>query len=319
MDYGYTITRAWKIIWKHKVLWIFGILAGCSANSNNGGSSNTNFSRDLTEMPPEMISLGDKALAFLEQPSVITVLILFALLIIMLTIFLGTIGRIALINGTYKAEAGAEKLTFGELFKDGTSRFWRFFGMNFLVSIPFIIVIGGLIGAAIFTTITADSAANAQDFLIAFIPTLCVLFCCLFFLALIIGTILQQAQNALILEDRGISASLIRGWEVFKNNLGHIFLIAVILFITSVVASLLISLPFLLIVIPTMLSFVLDEAKSMQPLIIMGVGVLAYIPIALLANGILTAYLQAVWTLTYLQLTDQTPEIPKEDRIIEYA
>jgi hypothetical protein len=319
MDYGYVLTRAWQIIWKHKVLWVFGILAGCSAKGNNGGSSNSNFSQDAGEMPPKVIEYGDKVLAFLEEPFVIFGLVALLLLIIALTIFLSTIGRIGLISGTYKAEAGIGKLRFGELFKDGTSRFWRFFGMSLLVSLPFIIVVFGLIGMGIFAALSTGDTASASDFLAGFITVICVLFCCLFFFALLIGVIVQQAQNAMVLEKHGISTSLMRGWDVFKNNLGHLFLIAVILFIFSAVIGVLIAIPFLIVIIPAMISFVLDGAESMRPLLLMGLCIVVYFPVALTANGMLTAYTQAVWTLSYLQLTEQTPEIPKEDKIIEYA
>ena len=37
MEIGEVLSRAWQIIWKHKVLWIFGILASCS--SSNFGSN----------------------------------------------------------------------------------------------------------------------------------------------------------------------------------------------------------------------------------------------------------------------------------------
>ena len=33
MDIGSVLTRAWNITWKYKVLWLLGILAGCSAST----------------------------------------------------------------------------------------------------------------------------------------------------------------------------------------------------------------------------------------------------------------------------------------------
>lgn len=316
MDYGYALTRAWQITWKYKVLWIFGILAGCSSNSNSG---NADFSWDYNETPPEFVEFGDKALSFLSQPAVIIALILFIILLILLSIFLNTIGRIGLISGTYKAEMGAEKLGFGELFKDGTSRFWSFFGMNFFVNLPFIIIIIGILGAGVFAAISAENMSGAEDFLIGFIPTICVLFCCLFFLALFLGILVQQAQNAMIIEERGILASLMRGWEVFKSNLGHVLLMAVILFIISIVVGVIIALPILIILIPAAISFFVDGARSMQPLILMGLCMVAYFPVLLVLSGILTTYTQAVWTLIYLQLTNQTLENQEEDIIANYA
>jgi len=39
-NFGEVLTRAWQIIWKHKVLWIFGFLAGCG---QSGSSVRGNF------------------------------------------------------------------------------------------------------------------------------------------------------------------------------------------------------------------------------------------------------------------------------------
>jgi hypothetical protein len=30
MDFGEVFSKAWKIIWKYKILWLFGIFASCS-------------------------------------------------------------------------------------------------------------------------------------------------------------------------------------------------------------------------------------------------------------------------------------------------
>jgi len=315
VDYGYVLTRAWKITWKYKILWLFGILTGCGSSSSNG-SSNINSSQDANEMPSEVIEMGDKALRFLSQPAVIIGFILIVLLIIIIATFFTTIGRVGLISGTHKAETGVEKLGFGELFKDGTSRFWRFFGLNFLVSLPFMIVIFGLLGAGIFFALSAE---NAEIFLAGFIPTICIIFCCLLLFSLVVRMILQQAQNAMIIEDLGISASLIQGWEVFKKGLGHILLIAIILFTIGIMVGVAITLPVLAVVIPALFTFIMDGAKSAQPLIIGGLCLVAYFPVALIARGALNTYLQAVWTLTYLQLSEETPKIIKEDTIAEYA
>ena len=35
-NFGETLTRSWQIVWKHKVLWIFGILASCSRGGGGG-------------------------------------------------------------------------------------------------------------------------------------------------------------------------------------------------------------------------------------------------------------------------------------------
>lgn len=322
MNYGDVLTRAWQITWKYKVLWIFGILAGCGSDGGsggNGGSSNARVSQDAGSLPPQMERFFDRALTFFERPEVIIGLVVFFLIFIVLAIFLSNVGRIALISGAHQAEEGAETLSFGTLFKEGKTRFWRFFGMNLLISLPFIIAILAIMGIGIFLAFAADSGTNIETAFLAFLPLFCTLLCIIFFFAIVIGIILQQAQNAMVIEELGITDSIRRGWEVLKNNIGHIILMAIILFFISAVAGVVISLPVLVIVIPAMFSFILGQAESMQPLILMGVCLAAYFPIALIANGILTTYAQASWTLTYLQLTQESPETPKDDKIIEYA
>ena len=59
-DFGDVLSRAWQIIWKHKVLWIFGILAGCSRGSSgfrgsSGGGGGDNGGTG--QLPPEAMRI----------------------------------------------------------------------------------------------------------------------------------------------------------------------------------------------------------------------------------------------------------------------
>ena len=44
MDYGKILSRAAKIVSKHKILWLFGVLASCASGGGGGQSSSFNFS-----------------------------------------------------------------------------------------------------------------------------------------------------------------------------------------------------------------------------------------------------------------------------------
>ena len=43
MDFGEVLSSAWKIIWKHKVLWIFGILVSCGSANGSTNILSNNF------------------------------------------------------------------------------------------------------------------------------------------------------------------------------------------------------------------------------------------------------------------------------------
>src|SRR3990172_5918369 len=147
-DFGYVLTRAWRIIWKNKVLWIFGIFAGCSrggggGGGGGGGSGGEGYSNGPSfGQPGEVERFFEQAGQWIEQnPWIIAAIVAAVLLLIVLSIFLGTIGRIALIKGTYLAETGTESLSFGTLFQESLPYFWRVFGLSFLIGLALFLVI----------------------------------------------------------------------------------------------------------------------------------------------------------------------------------
>ncbi len=143
MDFGYVLNRAWKIVWKYKVLWIFGILASCGQAIGSGGSnSGYRFSSQDTNVTPQIEQFFNQL-----DPTIIALLIaigiIVALALTVIAILLGTVGRVGLIRGTVKAEQGAERLTFGELWREGLTYFWRVFGLNLMIGILILLAAGG--------------------------------------------------------------------------------------------------------------------------------------------------------------------------------
>ncbi len=93
------------------------------------------------------------------DPAIIALLIglgiFFILALIVIFVLLGTIGRVGLIRGAMKAEQGAQRLTFGELWRDGLKYFWRVFGLNLLVGVViFIAVLALFVPGVILTGLT---------------------------------------------------------------------------------------------------------------------------------------------------------------------
>ena len=73
--------------------------------------------------------------------------------------------------------------------------------------------------------------------------------------------------------------------------------------------GILVALPVFIILVPAFIAFMAGgNNPSFTPLVIAGLCIVAYIPVSLVANGILTAYLESVWTLTYLRLTKLKPD-----------
>jgi len=301
-NFGEVLTRAWQITWKYKVLWIFGILAGCTnggGGGGGGGGGNSGYSTGPSnfDVPPELqrfiYQIENFADWAVDNWWIFIVIGLAVLLLVLVSIFLGTIGRIGLIKGSYQAEMGAESLAFGELFSASMPYFWRVFGLSFLL---------GLVLFFIFVPLVFISVLSVIG-IACLIPIICLLIP----VSIAVGIIIEQANRAIVLEDSSMFGGLKRGWEISKSNIGPLIVMALILFGITLVLGIIIALPIFIIVFPTIFAFAMGEGQSFTPLYIALAGICLYAPISWVLNGILTTFTQSAWTLTYLRLK-QKPE-----------
>jgi Mg2+/Co2+ transporter CorB len=103
--------------------------------------------------------------------------------------------------------------------------------------------------------------------------------------------------------------ALNRGFEVVKANWQNMLVMAIILIFGIGIISVIIALPLILVVFAAIMPMAISGAQELQTsVIIMLVCMCAYLPILLVANGILTAYTQTAWTLTFMRLTGRKPE-----------
>lgn len=301
MDYSEVLTRAWQIIWKHKVLWIFGILAGCSRGSGYPGNGNfaregdtsAQFQQWFESIPQEtwiLIGVGIAALV---------------LVLVIVAIFLGTIGKIGLIRGVQRADKDLEaRLSFGELFKGSLPYFWRVFLLNLLVGIviflaAMVLVVGLILG----------SIATLGLLLLCSIPFICLIIP----IAAAISVIIDQATIAIVVENLGILDGLRRGWEVVRDNLGPMVVMWLILNLAiAMVGGLIIALPMIMVVGPIVIALFSGGEQALQTgLIVSGICFLGYLPFLVVLSGILNSYIRSGWTLTFLRLTTPSSSTPE--------
>ena len=305
-NFGEVLTRAWQIIWKHKVLWVFGILASCGQGGGGNGGSNTNFDTPSSNLPPQT----QQWISTIEQNIQTYVIIAFALacVIWIVVLFLNTVGKIGLIRGTSEADGGAESLIFGQLFSESMPYFWRVLGLTVILALPVFIIAVGLAVFAVFAVVGVSEVGGRALALFGMLPVLIGCACLLVPVMFVAGMIFRQAERAVVLEDMAVMPSLSRGWEIFRGNLGPIIIMAIILAILGFIAGLVIAIPIFLVVFPTVFAFAFSQGESFTPLIFMGICLCIYIPVALVAQGIVTSYTESAWTLTYMRITQ-----PKQD------
>lgn len=310
-NFGEVLTRAWQIVWKHKVLWIFGILASCGrggGGGNGGGNSGGGDNGFSPNLPPQLTQWTQWIENNLTQ--FIAILVAILCIIWIVVAFLSTIGKIGLIRGTAQADGGAESLVFGELFSGSMPYFWRMFGLSLILGLPVFII--AMVIAVVVVGGIAASGGNETAIvgILGMTPIMIGCLCLLVPVMFVLGMIFRQAENAIVLEEMNVLPAITRGWEVFKANLGPIILLAIILGVIGFVASFVIAIPIFLIVFPAMLTFALGQGQNLTPLYMMGACLCLFIPVAWLLQGIITAYAEAAWTLTYMRLTKPQDNAP---------
>ncbi|MBG0787988.1 MAG: hypothetical protein H0S79_23120 [Anaerolineaceae bacterium] len=312
MRFGEILSKAWKTIWKHKILWLFGILAGCSASGSGGGSSNVNYSTSSNgyqEMPsflgPEAQHSADqffRSLADIQAGVWVLIGVSIFILILalsFLSLMAGTLGTTGVIKGTSMADQAAEddkSLSFGAIFRGLKPHFWKVLLMTLIVNV------GGLILG-----------------LILVIPIL-ILTVCTFFLAGIlmipigwfISTLVQFTTIAIVEENLGIIAAVKRAWGLMIKNLGNVAIMFLILGVGGGLVGIFLAVPIFLSLIPMFVNIASSGIEAMGT----GLGVTAIllaiaIPVVIFLGGVLKAYVLSAWTLTYREIAAATPLDPE--------
>jgi hypothetical protein len=174
--------------------------------------------------------------------------------------------------------------------------FWRVFGLNFLI---------GLAIFAIFVPLILLGVVTAGIGFVCLLP----IFCLLIPIGWILSIIIEQAQAAIVLEDLGIMDGLKRGWQIVKTNAMPTILMSLILGVGSFIVGLIVAIPLILAFIPALMSMSAIR-ESLVPLYISLACCALYMPVLIFFNGILTAYIQSAWTLTFMQLAAPKEEAP---------
>jgi hypothetical protein len=303
MNFGEILGKAWKILWKHKVLWIFGILAGLvsgngGGGSNGGGSSNSGTSAGDWDwqggaMPSWMQGWQDTAERMWQavQPY-LWIIIVVAVLLILIFIVLGVIGKVGLLRGAKKADEDMDvRLTFGGLLTESVPYFWRMLGFTLLLMVG-VIILAVLLVLAVAGLVIGTLGIG----LLLLIPLLCLLVP----VAMLFQVYLEQAQIALVVEDLGIIDAFKRGWRVFRGRLGEMIVMGLILGIGGWLVALLIFMPILVILTPAIITLVVNGGELTQTITVgtlIAVGI--YGLLAIFLRGLLTTYVESAWVLTF--------------------
>ncbi len=290
MDYGELLTKAWRYLWRYKILWLFGILNGCQT-----------FNLDLSDKSGETqvgTALVERWIS--DEPIAWIAIGIFVFSMLLLVLVSSIVGRIGLIRTTTLAERGEEKIRLETIFADEWGSFWRLLAFSFLTSfiaiVAFLIVFGVPFLSLMILIIQEAGETPGEDLEMALggAMVIALLFglCITLPVAFLINPFLQMSRIALVNEKVGIWSAIRNGWRIYRKNFGSLILLAIILLI----------LRFLLGVALVPIAILLSFAASLWFVLLL--TLFSFLPF-----GWVSAFTESVWTLAYLHLKHKGVQI----------
>lgn len=326
MDIGATISRAINITFKHRVLWVLGFLA---ALSGSGASSNVNFQvpgGDFSGtgtgggMSPEMQRFFDmlqqnSGLIFAGVAGLFCVILLISLVLWVISI----IAHGGLIGAVDQIERDGS-VTFGQAWRVGVAKFWRLLGLNILLALPLIvlgIIVAVLIGGSLVGLIAAAAGAEGQlsDSQAAGLASggfavLCIggAFACIAGIySILVAALTTFGERAIVLDNTGVMDGIRKGWDVFRNNLGNIILLAILMFVINLIIGFVVGIVSVALFAPVLISSMVTlgngEAIGAGTIILGALAFIAVVIISAVISALFVAFNSSAWTLAYRQFT----------------
>ncbi len=301
--YSELLKNAWRIIWRHKYLWFFGLFLVWI------GQEIEIMIRNYDLLTKEAISLSSWQELFksgfgglftdfwnvLNNTSLggvfTTILFVIALLIIVwLTIV--SVGAIIYSTAQYNDK---KSVTYNQSFGIGQKYFWKNFIIQFVARIAdyAFLLIAGLIVSILFVGLAGD----ILSWLLIILT---------FIVSLIIAFVAKYASCYIVLKNQSVNAAMRSAWKLFIKNILPSIEMAVIMFFVSFVVGLALLLVLVLITVPfLLLVFIFNQSGTT------GIGtVFLYllstivILITIVVGSMVTGYQFSGWTLLFLRLTE---------------
>ena len=310
MNYSEVFSKAWKIVWKFKALWIFGILSSCARASSSGsggsiggsGRSSHLFDSGVLASPQALLPkqvylwwLQFQQAGEMEPWAVFLIImaVFFAVFaLIVLSLFLGVLGRVGVARGAWLADEGEEKLNFSRIFEESKPYYWRVF-LFFLLLFAASIALGGLLVIPILLVILFTLGIG----LLFLIPLFIVV-------AFAIKILIEQTIVAIVAEDLGVFAAIERAWKLLVDKPWPQVVVGLVTTIAEIAVTFVLVIPIFLVLLPFLISIIFQtEVVFGIGAIISGAGFLLYLPFILLATGIMYAYFGTLWAMTFRRLT----------------
>ena len=306
MQYWDIVTRSFVVVWRHKYLWLLAAFAG------EGGGASFNYSSPYQPVgkggnPSDFTNIPQQVATWLSQNVgfVVVIAVLFLALVIGFFI-LAAVCEGALIRGS--AEHDADR-PFGlrMAWRTGVSTMGtiiRFRLLLIALALPIVIVVAALVFVVVLAILSHSYGLAVALGLIGLL-----IFLAVFVYALYLGFLDRLGTRAVVLEQVGARAALVRGHRLLRKRLGRVLLVWLLSIAVGIAVGICAAIALAIVVIPITVAGIAAYATG-SPLVWVAiiVGTVIFLPVALVVEGFVIAQSSTYWTLAFRRLEiDQAP------------
>ena len=299
LNYLEVVQQAWQIVWKHKWLWLFGVLVALGS----GGSSFSNYSSYSTNSG-NTSAAGANVSQFISVYLVLIILLAIFLLVIGLVILvLSIIANGALIGAATSVDRG-ESTGLSAAWRIGVKNFWRLLGLNLLIGLIVLVLVAIPVAVGIVAAVIGASGSAISPALFCLIPVAIVYLLAFIVFVILLGISSNYGMRYIVVDGAGVLDGLRRGFALFRLRWADTILMYLLLGIIGFAVGVVLLIPAAAIGLPALAMGISGVALKSVVLVAAGVfvGMLAILVMAIL-NGVFVAFSSVAWTLVYLRLT----------------
>ncbi len=318
MDYWQLVTKAWRLVWHHRFVWVLAVVAG--AQSACGGLIGlgvwAGFAVPLLAFPPGSSrgsgpgrDVAPRTLDTLSQVEASVWLLVAGLLLVLLMLLIvywviNTIAGAGIIRAVSDLDSGRAAV-LGAAWRQGVGAFWRFLRLGLLVFVTHLLGMGLPILVVAAPALGAYRASDERGLFLWFGVAMLLFMAVGYPLSIVTTVIVTLAQRAIAIDGQKVFPSLANVIRLLRSRLGASLVLWLIYWTLTLGVGTVISFAAPLLALPVVLMAALGSVFFG----IVGALVLGFLPsmmaVALLwfAGSLADAFLSAYWTLAYLRLT----------------
>jgi len=307
VQYWDIVKRSFAISWRHRYLWLLALFAGESGGASLNYTQSQPIQTGGSGKPPDFNGAAQQVSSWVTQ-NLDGILILSGLLAVLFIVLfvLAAICEGALVRASaeHDAERPFELAVAWRCGRATMGTIIRFRLLLLLLGLPVLVALGALVIGAVAAFLGHNIGAGISLIvggvllLLATIPY-----------AIYLSFLNRLGARAAILEQLAARPAMVRAHRLLLNRLGRVLLVWLTSIVVGIVVGIVFAIALASIGIPLFIAGVAAYASGSGAVwLVAGLGVVVFLPVALVVGSFISAQDSTFWTVAFRRLEfDQAP------------